>query len=411
MSVELRLHDLGEGMQEGEIVRWLVHEGEHVQEDQPVVEVQTDKVVAEIAAPASGVVDKIFAATGEVVPVNALILSIRKEEEDSVYPPKQKERLSGQRALAAPATRRLARKLAVDIERIKGSGPGGRVLERDVRQASESDNERRHAHQPFDTVEESEVVRPEGASHPMYREETVPAPEKLSFTGLRGTVAKNMVQSAFTIPHVTHFDEIDVTELIRIRRHVKSKEVARGIKLTFLPFFIKTIVVALQEFPIFNARWSENGQDVSLHKSYNIGVAVDTADGLIVPVVRHAERKSILQMAKEIEWLAEKARNRRLNRDELSGGTFTVSNIGSVGGLFATPIIRYPEVALMAFHKIKARPVAVEEDGERRVAIRDLMNISLSFDHRVADGAAVVRFTNRIMALLESPEELLLELV
>lgn len=463
MSVELRLPDIGEGMQEGEIVKWLVQEGEWVTEDQPVVEVQTDKVVAEIPAPASGVIDKIFADAGAVVPVNEVILRISVEGVSGQSERGQNERdsksnrVNGQRALAAPATRRLARKLEVDIEQITGSGPGGRVLEEDVRRAaarlrtangcdtsgqpveladgiSETAGNNGHGvsgrnaaanivsadqsrHAASDTYGVTGNTSCQGgladdlmqSPNPSQYGETTPD-EKFDFTGLRGVIAKNMVQSAFTIPHVTHFDEADVTGLIRMRERVREKVAAHGVKLTYLPFFMKAIVVALQEFPVFNATWSEDGKDVWLRKTYNIGVAVDTEDGLVVPVVRNVNRKSIVSISREIEALADKARNRRLSSDELKGGTFTVSNVGSVGGLFATPIIRYPEVALMAFHQVKARPVAIEENEERKVVVRDMMNVSVSFDHRIADGVAVVHFTNRILELIESPEQLLIAL-
>lgn len=345
------------------------------------------------------------------------IFSGSPDNPDAVPSDEGRTRSNVKRALAAPATRRLARKLNVDIEQITGTGPNGRVMEEDVRRAA-AEQQFMHEHDGSEhpVTLTGETEGPEGPVSDRFRgrrsvQEQSHSAEKFELTGLRGVIAKNMTQSAFTIPHVTHFDEVDVTELIRVRERVKQKVATRGVKLTYVPFFMKAIVVALQEFPVFNATWSEDGKEVWMHKTCNIGVAVDTEEGLVVPVVRDVNMKSVVDIARELEALVEKARKRRLTRDDMSGGTFTVGNVGPMGGMFATPIIRYPEVALMAFHKIKPRPVVVTENGERKVAVRDMMNVSISFDYRIADGVAVVRFTNRILELLEEPEALMIELM
>ncbi|WP_054950798.1 dihydrolipoamide acetyltransferase family protein [Numidum massiliense] len=480
MAVDVRLPDIGEGMQEGEIVRLLVREGERVVEDQGIVEVLTDKVVAEIPAPATGVVERVFVDAGTVVEVNGLLLRIAVEGDHSrddsrknsrtspdphrelpliasdstvhhVHSPTKRQQL----VLAAPATRRLARELGVRLETVKGTGPGGRVLEEDVRRDSlrpdysqisperqnldvldrrdiddnhggddrcdRMDNRDRHdshdnianhggdnrdSRDLYDThyVSGADPTNPNPSTDVSVATQST----KLDFNGLRGTIAKNMVKSAFTIPHVTHFEELDVTELIHLREQLKPKAEARGVKLTFLPFFLKALALALREYPVFNATWSAEGTDVYLHPHYHLGIAVDTAEGLVVPVIKDVDKKSLLTLAEEVQQLAEKARAQRLTRDDISGGTFTVSSVGARGGTSATPIIRHPEVALIAFHKIKARPVVVEAQDERTIVIRDMMNVSLSFDHRVTDGVRAVNFTNRLGELLADPQDLLL---
>jgi len=211
----------------------------------------------------------------------------------------------------------------------------------------------------------------------------------------------------YTAPHVTHVDEVDVTELVALRQRAKEVAAARGIKLTYLPFIAKALIAALREFPYLNATIDDERQEIVLKRYYNIGIATDTEDGLIVPVVKHADRKSILQIAAEIQYLTEKARQRKIDLEDLRGGTFTITNIGALGGIFSTPIINHPEVAILGVHKIQEKPVV--RDGQ--IVVRSMLPLALSFDHRIVDGAYAARFLNRVMAYLEQPDLLFMEMV
>lgn len=404
MLVEFKLPDVGEGMHEGEVIRLIVNVGDRVQADQPIIEVQTDKVTVELPSPVAGVIESLPVKPGKIVPVGEVVAVINTgdNEGSAVYVPQddssvQKDnrnltRVIKKRIIAAPSTRRLARELGVDIELVHGTGSAGRVMDRDVQSFAAT---HQLAHEEVRNEMQDEV-RDELRSVVL---QTIP------IRGLRKKIAEKMVKSKFTIPHVTHFDELDVTELIKLRNTMKSSAGAKGVKLTFLPFIIKALAVATREYPIFNATMDEAANEIILHPSLHVGIAVDTEEGLIVPVIHHVHRKGLLQLASEITDLAEKAKTKKLTLAELSGGTFTISNVGPIGGLFATPIINHPEVALLALHKMEEKAVVVN----REIVIRDRMNFSLSFDHRVVDGVTAVRFTNRIRALIEKPGLLWME--
>jgi 2-oxoglutarate dehydrogenase complex dihydrolipoamide succinyltransferase (E2) component len=399
---EFRLPDIGEGVSEGEILKWMVKEGDRVKEDQPLVEVMTDKVNVQIPSPRTGTVTRILVKEGEVAKVGQTILVISEEGEPSVQqasaipttsavpapqmqPAVQQAQQGG--VIATPATRKLARELGVDITTVRGSGPQGRVTEDDVRRAAQIPVQRQQA-----------AVRP---AEQGLREEVVP------LRGVRKTIAERMSRSKRTAAHVTHVDEVDMTELVLLRDAFKGSAEKRGVRLTYLPFIIKALVPALKEFPYINASLDEQSGTIVLKKYYNIGIATDTEQGLVVPVVKDADRKDIFELAGEIERLAEKARAGQLTLEEVHGSTFTITNVGSIGGLFATPIINLPEVAILGVHKITKRPVV--RDG--RIEVRDMMYLSLSFDHRVIDGAYAAKFTTRLIEVLQDTKKLLAEVV
>ena len=281
-----------------------------------------------------------------------------------------------------PAVRKLAKELGVDLRQIKGTGPEGRILEEDVRKAGK------------------EEEKPE----PKVATDSYGPVDRIALKGLRRTIAKAMVKSKFTAPHVTETDDADITDLVKMRQ--KEKEVARakGVDLTYVPFIVKAVVAGLKDHPYMNASLDEDTGQIILKKYYNIGIATDTPEGLIVPVVRNADKKSIFELSKEIAVLTEKARERRSDLSELKGGTFTISNYGAIGGIYGTPIINYPEVGILGVGKIFDR-LGVYKG---KIRVRKILPLSLSFDHRVVDGGSAQRFLNSVMAQLQDPYLLLL---
>ena len=426
MVVEFKLPDVGEGMHEGEIIQWLIQEGDWVEQDQPVVEVQTDKVNAELTAPTTGKVNKILFSEGETVEVGRTIFTIQTENDEtsmemtSVTDEKELEpktedsegktnslSMDGHRILATPYVRQMAREMKVDIEKVMGTGPAGRVTEDDLKAFVEN--------KPIQ--EEILIENPKPNAHAQSHKnhqanmEVISSTEKelverIPLKGMRKRIAEHMSKSVSTIPHVTHVDEIEMDVLKELRDQFKGYSEEKNIKLTFLPFFIKAIVIALKEFKMLNSSIDEKTNEIILKNYYHIGIATDTNEGLIVPVIKDADRKSIFQLAEEIRQLAAQAREGTLGLEQITGGTFTISNVGPVGGLHATPIINHPEAAILALHKMEPRMVVREGEG----VIRMMMYMSLSFDHRLIDGVTAVRFTNRIKELVENPNLLLLEM-
>jgi pyruvate dehydrogenase E2 component (dihydrolipoamide acetyltransferase) len=301
--------------------------------------------------------------------------------------------------IATPFVRKLSRELGVDIEMVIGSGEGGRVTEQDVRKAASAP-----APQPAMPLAPMPAPSTEAAVKkiPIVIEGEV---ERIAFRGVRKVVAEHMVTSMKTAMHVTHMDEADVTELADVREKEKANAMLRGIKLTYLAFVVKALVAALKEFPNFNASLDDEKMEMVRKKYYNIGIAVDTEEGLMVPVIKNVQGKTMLDIAKEITELAEKARARKLTLEEMRGGSFTITNIGSVGGVFATPIINYPEVAILGIYKIEDR--AIVKNGQ--VVVRKMLNFSVTFDHRVIDGAEAARFGNAIKKHLEDPGLLMVD--
>ncbi|MGB9628435.1 MAG: dihydrolipoamide acetyltransferase family protein [Thermodesulfobacteriota bacterium] len=414
MAFEFKFPDIGEGLTEGEIVRWFVKEGDEVKEGDPLVEVETDKALAEIPSPKTGVILKILAKEGEIVKVGQVIVIFgERGEVTEAIPPKRKSvgvvgeleeapeevpliqvegkpTLIGEHALATPAVRALAKELGVDINQVKGTGPDGRVLEKDVRQFAEV--------KEGPSATERKITKVKKYDFYGYV-------ERIPLKGVRRTIAKAMVKSKYTAPHVTTIDEADVTELWEIKEKEKKVAEKKGVKLTILPFIIKAVISGLIEHPYLNATLDEENEEIILKKYYNIGFATDTSEGLMVPVVKNAKDKSILQIGQELTQLAEKARDRTIDLADLKGGTFTITNFGALGGIYGTPIINYPEVAILGIGRIRDMPVVKEGN----IVIRKILPLALSFDHRVVDGAEAARFLNKVIAHLEDPDLILLE--
>ncbi len=391
---EFKLPDVGEGVAEGEVLKWLVSEGDFIKEDQPLVEVMTDKVNVEIASPKSGKIARILAKVGQIVKVGTSIVVFDIDDEPgpqkssleaspatatSVATPEVA--LSEANVLATPATRKLANDLGVDLSAVTGTGPRGRITPDDVKSFAQSH------------VSTSLSV----SSSSMQDEERVP------LRGLRKIIAERMSKSAHMAAQVTHVDECDVTELALLRSHLNS-ESGSGVKITFLPLLIRAVIPALKEYPYVNALFDDDKQEIVLKKTYNIGIATDTEQGLIVPVIKDADKKDVYELAFEIDNLVTRGRAGKLSLDDVRGSTFTLTNVGAIGGLYSTPLVYYPEVAIIGIQRIVKRPV-VRNDS---IVARDMMNLSLSFDHRAIDGAYAARFLNRIIREIENPASLAL---
>jgi pyruvate dehydrogenase E2 component (dihydrolipoamide acetyltransferase) len=412
MSYVFNFPDVGEGIHEGRVVEWLVAEGDVVAEDQALLKVETDKAVVELPSPYAGTVLKLHAAAdaaifvgeplvtigevGEKVPdVGTAEASPSGSAEPAVAEPQSATgpAVATRRPLATPRTRTLARKLGVDLERINGSGSGGRITDEDVQRAADSGG----------VAPAASAAAPKGVVTPTSDGEV----ERVPITHLRKTIANAMRASKHNAAHVTHVDEADVTDLVaHYRRSKPVIEERTGVKFTLLPFFIKALVATLEKYPIFNASVDEEQQEILYKKYFNIGVAVDTPEGLIVPVIRDADSKNLVELAEEVADKAARARTRELMLDELKGGSCTITNIGPLGGVFATPIINQPELAIVGLHAIKDRVEVV--DGE--IAIRKMMYLSISFDHRYVDGAEAARFMSDLVRLVSEPMVLMARL-
>jgi pyruvate dehydrogenase E2 component (dihydrolipoamide acetyltransferase) len=413
--LEFRLPDIGEGVVEGELIRWLVKPGDVVAEDQSMFEVMTDKATVEIPSPRKGTIVATHGQEGEIIKVGDVVVAIEMAAGETapvihghgprldvpaapapvpVTPATEAPvaPVRDGRALATPATRKLARDLGIDLQLVPGSGERGRVLKHDVRGFAE----RLLA---ASTPAPGGPVAMPGVSGALE--------ERIPLRGMRKKIAEKMVQSKFTAPHFTYMDELEASKLIELRAELKAQAQAAGVKLTYLPFIMKAVVTALKKYPMLNASLDDASGEIVLKKYYNLGIAVAGEQGLVVPVIKDVDRKGVLDLAREIQAVAERARIGRSLPDELRGGTFTLSSIGSVGGLFATPILNHPEVGILAIMKIQQRPVV--RDGQ--IAIGHMMNLALSFDHRVVDGSVGADFTNEVIRLLEQPNRLLLEMV
>jgi len=383
MPFDFVLPDLGEGITEGEIRRWLVKEGDAINEHQTILEVETDKAVVEVPSPKKGFVQKIRKLEGEIAKVGDILLTITEKLEE-----KKEEKKSfgvvgrlpeAEEILATPAVRNLAKRLGVDIEKVKGTGPMGRITEDDVVKAS---------------GKVTDLTKDQFGSI-----------ERVQIKGVRRSIAKNLLASMRTAAFVTGMDDADVSALWQLREKEKRIALAKGIRLTFLPFFMKAVQHALAAYPRINASVDEAGEEVVVKKYFNIGVAVDTPEGLMVPVVKDVDKKTILELAKELQELSIKAKERKIKLEELKGSTFTISNFGSFGGTYATPIINYPDVAILGTGKISDRPWV--KDGQ--IVIRKVLSLSLTFDHRVVDGAEAAQFLNKIIQYLEDPDQIFIE--
>ena len=406
--LEVKLHDIGEGMTEGEVIHYLVKVGDTVTTDQPLVEVQTDKMVAELTSPCAGIVKEIRIGVGETVKVGTSLLSIGTTEvvangQEAKFESKQpieetanptmtsNERSSVSnpfhRVLAAPYTRKIARDNNINLEDVRAADPSGKITEEDVFRFLEG---KKRSIEPI-ADQKSEVAS-----------EVVP--DEIPFRGIRKKIAEKMTKSLFTIPHVTQFDEVNMTNLVKLREQLKTA----GESVSVPAFLIKALVIALKDFPIFNAELDEENDRILLKKNYHIGIATNTDSGLIVPVVHDADKKSIKAIHEDVKALTAKAIAGKLQPFDMQNSTFTVSNVGPLGSTGATPIINYPETALIAFHKTKKQPIVNEHD---EIVIGHIMTLSFAFDHRVADGATAVAFTNRFASLIEQPHKLMMEMV
>ena len=547
MAFEFHLPDVGEGVAEGQLLEWHVAVGDHVEEDAVLAEVETDKAVVDLPSPVAGTIRKLHAEEGEMVPVGDIVVTIDVDGDipDDVEPPVDAEtapesepaaetapesesaaetddteseaRTASGRVFAPPNVRRLARELGVDIAAVEGSGPGGRVTERDVREAAgkggsddetvasaitELDEER--TDEPTaavskaseetksavskvsdETSHSASTTGRDSKSHgeTTERDRTLAAPStrriadqegvdidrvptektrdgepfvepedvrayaeaqqaaqraeadaiaetaaagtaaetggavtgeaatttgevtREPYRGIRRTIGQRMEKSAYTAPHATHHDTAVVDELVATLADLKPRAEKRGISLTYLPFVMKAVVAALTEFPVLNTTLDEESEEILYKHFYNLGVAVATDAGLMVPVVENVDEKGILQLASETAELVERARDRDLAREEMQGGTFSITNFGAIGGEYATPIINYPETAILGLGSIEQRPSV--RDGE--VVAAHTLPLSLSIDHRVIDGAEAAQFANTVIEYLENPNLLLIE--
>jgi 2-oxoisovalerate dehydrogenase E2 component (dihydrolipoyl transacylase) len=413
--MDFRLPELGEGVYEAEMVGWLVKPGDTVKRGQSLMEVMTDKATMEVPSPFAGTVTGLIAQPGQPVKVGDVILSYTGGGSDADAAPAAAEVAAPKKATAtiakvvppesvtaaptgngvtprpvgavkaAPSVRHLARKLGIDIASVPGSGPGGRVLIEDLSKSLAALSGKKRRAEPI-----GDYGKPGS---------------KIKLIGLRRKIADKMSQSKRSIPHYSYVDECEVTDLVRLRASLKDELAASGVKLTYLAFIVKAAARALREVPIVNASLDEAAGEIILHEACNIGIAVATPGGLIVPVVRDADRKDLFQIARDIDRLSAEARIGKSKLEGLKGGTFTVTSIGNIGGIISTPVINHPECGILGIGKIIKRPV-YDSAGNLRPA--DLMYLSFSFDHRVVDGAVGAVFGNAVIRLLENPATLLL---
>lgn len=421
-TFEFKLPDIGEGVVEGEIVKWLVKEGDVIGEDAPLVEVMTDKATVTIPSPKKGKVLKTHGKEGEVAKVHAPLVTLELEggapaeaspggpaaptpskpqPEQRAAPASAGGQNGNAKVLATPVTRRMAREHGLDLANIAGTGPQGRVLKQDVVAAMQGGT---GAVATASTQTSAQTKAPSGPP-PSQME----GDQRIPLRGIRRKIAEKMVKSKFTAPHFTFVEEVDATELVALRKRLNAQLAAAGDtqKLSFLPFICKAVVAALRQFPTLNSNMDEAAQELVVRGTYNLGIAASTEEGLTVPVVKSVERLSIRELGNEISRLGAAARDRKLKMEELTGGTFTITSLGQTGGLFATPIINHPEVGILGIHKLRKRPVVDDND---QIVIREMMNVSLSFDHRVIDGSVGAEFTYAVIRYLEHPELLFLEL-
>jgi 2-oxoisovalerate dehydrogenase E2 component (dihydrolipoyl transacylase) len=470
MAKEILLPELAESVVEGEIVRWIVAEGESITRDQPIIEVMTDKVTVELPSPYTGVLEKHLVKEGDVVPVHTPIARIAEKAEGkgqgaesrglkveeqslgtngvrpSVLQPQsaedggdanslfqaakpvvdkaifqiqkssreattQKPVGAFGRVLAVPAARKLARELGVNLEQISGSGENGRVRVEDVKLFAESKGQRAES-QREKAISQTPSLRtqPSAISFKAIEYKTAQGYEgleqRLPVRGLRRAISQQMVASHLQSVRTLHVDEANMTGLVSLREKLKPIAEKQNVKLSYLPFIMKAVVAALKAFPVVNASLDEAANEIVRKQYYNLGMAVAMEAGLVVPVLHNVDKKSILELAQSIQELAAKARENKLASEDVKGGTFSITNIGSLGGLFSFPIINVPEAAILGVHSIKKRPVVLEDDS---IVARQMVYLSLSFDHRIVDGAEAAMFTSYLIEILEEPERLMLE--
>ena len=424
--MQFKLPELGEGVHEGELIQWKVKPGDSVNYDQPLCEIMTDKATVEIPSAFKGKVSEIHAKPGEVVQVGQLMLTFEGSGAEASAPapsaaahapasnghapaPKAApavsagpaastqiaaQAASGARVPAAPSTRKFAREQGVDLASVSPTGPSGRVMREDIERMLSGGGATATTARPSMT----RTSLPVGTGE-----------ERVPFRGLRKKISEKMSLSKHHAAHFTYVEEADASELVKLRAMAKEIGAKQGIKVTYLPFIMKAMVAALRPFPILNSSLDEEKNELVYKHYYNIGLSIQTDEGLTAPVVKDVANKSILELAKDIQQLVDRARSKKLTMDDLTGGTITLTNAGSIGGVIATPIINYPEVAIMGFNKIARKPVVVHVNGKEEIAIRDWTYFSMSFDHRVVDGAIGAEFMNLFVRYIENPSLLLLE--
>jgi pyruvate dehydrogenase E2 component (dihydrolipoamide acetyltransferase) len=423
MPFKFHLPDIGEGVVEGEIVGWKVKVGDKVKLDQPIVEIMTDKATVEIPSPRAGTILKINYTDGQICPVGQVLVEIDDGAQAAAptpvapahkpaaavhaaaaaHPAPSRQHTqttqqiqvvdlseSRERVLATPATRRLARQMGIEIGRVTPTGKHGRVTTDDVKgyRPASTTAPARSAHAP--------IAIAKGGDE-----------ERIPLRGMRKRIAESMARSTQTAAHFTYVEEIDMTELVAVRERAKSRAAERGVKLNYLPFIVKAIVSGLKKWPQLNASLDESTQEIVRKKYYHVGIAAQGPQGLVVTVVRDADHRSIFDLSREIDRLADAVRTNTATRDELSGSTFTISSLGKLGGVLATPIINFPEVAIVGVHKIEEKPAV----RNHQIVIRHLMNLSISVDHRLADGWDGAMFLQDVKALLEDPTTMFMEMV
>lgn len=432
MAYEFKLPDIGEGLHEAQVLTWFIKEGDYVKENDNIVEVQTDKAVVEISSPVTGKVQSLGAAEGDVVKVGKTLITIvedyeqrnRNQSQPDKHPQtpqpesipnmessNQKQltiqsdqgssyRPLKKRVIAAPSVRKLARELGIDITKVTPTGKAGKVTEEDVRQ---------YHHQSEKEI--AATIVPELAhitEVPKQTFETTANDQQHQvepIQGIRKVIYNNMIKSKSTAIHCTGMDEVVITKLVEMKKQLQPHAESRGAKLTYLPFLIKALTKALKQYPIFNSTVDDVNMQIIYKKEIHIGIATATKEGLIVPVIKNADQKTVLEIAIEIQDLTIRARERKLKPAEMSGSTFTISNTGANGGWFATPIINYPEVAILGVHSIKKRPIVVDDE----IVIGHVMGTSLTFDHRIIDGEPANAFMAMVHSYIENPERLILE--
>ncbi|WP_114418263.1 2-oxo acid dehydrogenase subunit E2 [Marinospirillum perlucidum] len=408
MKEDFILPDIGEGIVECELVEWHLQEGDQVEEDQPVADVMTDKALVEITAMHTGRISRLYYQPGEIAKVGQPLFEIEREgDEERATPASDKPAATASepaaveksnppasssetpcsgKALATPAVRRIARELELDLSQIQGSGKDGRVLKEDLLPYQEGTAQQSPA-QKEETPGAGDLTRP--------------------LTGIQAAMAKQMQASASSIPHFTYAEEVDVTRLEALRLELKPDLEAEGLRLSLMPFFMKALALAIQEYPLLNSRVNEAVTEITYLQDVNIGMAADTPRGLLVPNVKQVQNKSLVEIAAEVNRLTDEAREGKLAPDSMKGGSISISNIGVLGGTVATPIINKPEVAIVALGRIQELP-RFNAAGE--VEARKILQVSWSGDHRIIDGATMARFCNLWKSYLEQPSRMLTRL-
>ncbi len=402
MAVEFRFPDVGSGISEGDVVKIHTKVGDTVKEDQVLFDIETAKAVVEMPSPASGSVLAVNVSVGQTIKVGDVIAVIGKPGEIVETPKVAPAVKSGQlvssvssspsgRIVTTPHTRQLAKQLGVEINSVKGTGAGGRITDEDIKNASTQSSQ-------------SQAIVSSESKGPKVTFEKYGQILKIPIKGVRKAIVERM-ELAVRVPMVTNFDVADITDLAKVRDKEKKIAEKKGYKLTYLPFIMKAVIIALREHPYVNSSIDKDSNSIILKKYYNIGIAVDTADGLMVPVLKNADRKSIKELAMDMEKLSDKARERSISLEELEGGTFTITNLGTIGGNFFTPILNYPESAILGLGRIIEQEIKI---GKKKIVKRSIP-LCLTYDHRIIDGALAARFLNTIIKHLEDPDLLFVD--